>query len=682
MMLLMKNDRILHNIIYLAAAALIMISAASLGNHPGKESPYTKASSDEEIARDTKIHAMKISNDAYSDSQWAIHNPGRFTSYINNSNKELIATEDVDMNVTEAWEFMANEDIPRREVVVAVIDTGVDYSHPDLADHMWVNENEIPDDHIDNDNNGYVDDIYGWDFYNDDSTVCHYQYNGQLKINVALPEDNDDHGTHIAGIIAASVDNGIGIAGTASNIDVKIMVLKINGGEDGSGEVSSAVEAIRYATMMGADICNLSWGTNNNASVIKVAIKESDMLFVAAAGNSGTDNNEEPVYPASLDLDNLISVTYVNAYGKLSRLSNFGSETVDLAAPGDNIFSTVVGTYSSMSGSSMAAPQVCAVAALLYSYHNQLYPSDVKEILLSTYKPLSGLEGRIRYPGIPDAYQAVAAAGSLQPDTLPPEVSLKTVYLAGEIQIPVTATDDGGSGIRVIRWIFGDSSLSDFQRGTTGALVNDNLVTIEKAGTYTFYASDYAGNEIMVTYQVIGDTTPPKITTKYTVSGSYKSRTVTVWVNDRRGGVKRVKYMEGIREVSEFLPAGTGTEIGLKDNKGTFKVNKDGIYSIYAVDNFGNNSVKQIEVKTIKATGLHFNSTRKTLFTGEDYIIKLYVLPVDTSDYITYVSSEEEIATVSSKGRITALKPGTTAVTARSSSGIQAACEIIVVDRE
>jgi subtilisin family serine protease len=625
---------------------------------------------------------MKVSNDTYSDTQWALNNPGKYTSYNEVVKEELRSTEDVDMNIPEAWSYLKSEEGSKREVVVAIIDTGVDYKHPELAEQMWVNEKEIPEDGLDNDNNGYIDDVNGWDFYNGDSSICHYKYNEKHKMSLSDPDDNDDHGTHIAGIIAAAANNSIGIAGAASDINIKLMVLKINGGPDGTGNISSAVEAIKYATMMGADICNLSWGTSSYTPALREVMEESDMLFVAAAGNTGTNNNAEPIYPANLSLKNLISVTFVDADGRLTYLSNYGDVTVDIAAPGNDIFSTVVGTYSAMSGSSMAAPQVSAVAALVYSVYDNVFPSNVKEVILNNIKPLPDLEGEIKHPGIPDAFLAVsAAADGILTDTVAPVINVKTIYDKGTIKVPVQAVDEGGSDIRVVRWLSGEKTLADFNRGTDGTLVKRDEVSIEKAGTYTFYAGDYAGNESLLVYEVKDDATPPKITSSYNISSTYKTRTVSVRVTDNQSSVKRVKYMAGVKTATDFRPAGAGTELTLKEGRGTFKVKKDGIYTIFAIDNRGNAVVRQVNIKTIKATELKFSRISKTLTEGGQYTLRIFMKPVNTTDQVTYKSSDETVATVSDTGVIKARKVGSTYITAKSSSGVTTYCEITVVKK-
>lgn len=639
-----------------------------------KGSPQVQA-----VQANNDITSLGFSNDTYADTQWAINNPGHYIYLSKAGSREKKAIEDVDMDVVEAWEQFGREEHEKREVIVAIIDTGVDYSHPDLAEHMWINEDEIPGDNIDNDGNGYIDDIYGWDFYNEDASICHYKFSTEYNAELADPEDNDDHGTHIAGIIGAVANNGIGIAGVASNIDIKIMSLKINGGEKGTGSVAGAIEAIKYATMMGADICNLSWGTDQYADALELIMKESDMLFVAAAGNSGTDNNNTPVYPASLKLDNLISVTFIDPAGELASQSNYGNSSVDLAAPGEDIFSTVVGSYGSMSGSSMAAPQVSAVAAMLYAYGEYIYPKNVKEIILNNIKTYPDLEGNLIYPGIPSAYLAVLASGSLVEDTEPPKMTFETIFNKSSMQIPIYTKDQGGSDIRVIRYIIGEKTLDEFCRGTEGTAVTDQMIEVSKGGNYTFYAADYAGNETIATYEVVEDTKAPKLTISYTVADNYKSRTVSVRVSDSQSGIRRVKYMAGVQAAADFLPANAGTELILKDGKVTFKATKDGIYTIFASDNRGNNIVKQIEVKTVKVTEIKFTRAKVTLYKGDQFTLTTFVKPAGTTDQIIYSSSDKAVATVSNKGKITALKEGKAYITARTSSGKTAVCEVTVI---
>lgn len=627
------------------------------------------------------IDLMVIKNDTYFDAQWALHNPGYYPVYNTNGVREVSATDDLDMDVIEAWELMYQEEINRQKVVVAIIDTGVDYLHPDLREHIWINKGEIPGDGIDNDMNGYVDDVYGWDFYNDDSSVSHYKYDKASKLNLSLPEDNDDHGTHIAGIIGAIADNGIGIAGIASNINIELMILKINGGPNGSGSISDAIAAIEYATMMGADICNISWGTSQYSPALERAIKESNMLFVAAAGNVGSDNDNLPVYPASFKLDNLISVTFVDANGSLTKFSNYGRNSVEIAAPGTDILSTVVGSYQTLSGSSMAAPQVSAVAALLYSYSENLYPSNIKDILISTLKPIPSLKKYIIYPGIPSAYNALQSVDQLKEDFIPPSMELKTVYDKENLVINVRAEDYGESGVRVIRYLAGQRKVEDFNKGVSGFAVENNQIKVSRAGTYTVYAGDYAGNESIRVYEVKDDIIPPFISSSYTVSRDYNTRTVSVRVFDNQSGIRRVKYLPGEKNVRDFLPANSGTVVNIKESRGSFRVKDDGIYTFYAIDNRGNQRVKTINIRTIKSEDLKFTRSEKIMETGESYYLRAFVKPVNTTDVITYSSSNERVVIVNDKGKITALREGVATITARTNSGHRAVCRIVVLKR-
>lgn len=625
---------------------------------------------------DDGILVSAISQDAYSDSQWGLDNNGTYSYIADMNTSTVLSMADVDMDIPEAWASYQSQITSPREVIVAVIDTGVDTSHPDLVSNIWVNQGEIPDDGIDNDNNGYVDDIYGWDFYNGDNTVCHYEKDG-----TTLLSDNDNHGTHVAGIIAAEKDNGIGIAGVASCTNVKVMVLKIHGGPNGSGSISNAVRAIRYATAMGADICNISWGTSKSNDALEQVIRESDMLFVAAAGNAGTNNNSAPVYPASYDLDNLISVTFIDASGRMSAKSNYGVSTVDLAGPGVHIYSTCVGGYCSFSGSSMAAPHVSGVAALLYSCGNNLYPSNIKEIIVNTIKPIDSLAGKVKYAGIPDAFAAVAALSSIKRDYTAPTLSFSSGFENEHILLSVNAVDIGGSGIRTIRYAYGEKELSYFRHGTVETSIEpDTALSLNKSGTYTFYVSDYAGNERALIYQLQDDTIPPDAWLSYKVAYNYGSITVNVQAVDSQSGIKTLQYAPGEQETSYFRSAKSGTAITLENGVGAFTVKEPGVYTVYAADYRGNKAVYRIDAKIIPSSSLALSAYRKTLKVGKTYKITAALIPAESTDGLRFRSSDTSVCKVNSAGRVTGIAPGKATITVKTASGITKKCIITVTE--
>ena len=321
------------------------------------------------------------------------YEPGPGTTTINNTD----ASSGIDINVSPAWDVYAS--LPdRRSVIVAVIDTGIDISHPELTNSIWVNPNEIPGDGIDNDGNGYPDDIFGWNFYSGNNQI----YFG--------PED--DHGTHAAGTIASAWD-GKGTVGIADSAYVKIMPLKVLGSDEGKGSTTSVKEAIRYAEANGASICNLSAGTYTYDEELAAIIRDSSMLFVISSGNgdifgTGYDIDQSPVYPAALPYDNIISVSNLLFDGSLDESSNFGAVGVDIAAPGAYILSTTSNNgYSFLSGTSMSAPMVTGVAALVYSCRPDLTLMDVREAILSSARKLSSLEGKTATGGMLDAHGAI-----------------------------------------------------------------------------------------------------------------------------------------------------------------------------------------------------------------------------------------------------------------------------------
>ena len=222
----------------------------------------------------------------------------------------------------------------------------------------------------------------------------------------------DNHGTHAAGTIAASRNNG-GSVGITDNQYVKIMSIKALGGEEGKGSPESVIAAIRYAEANGAQICNLSFGSENCTEEFRAAIQGSKMLFVVAAGNGNEDEigyniDQNPVYPASLPYDNIITVANLIFNGKLDRSSNFGPASVDIAAPGTFILSTIPDkSYAFMSGTSMAAPMVAGAAAMLYSARPELSLQDVRNILITSAHKLDTLNGRVYSGGMLDVYSAL-----------------------------------------------------------------------------------------------------------------------------------------------------------------------------------------------------------------------------------------------------------------------------------
>ena len=310
-------------------------------------------------------------NDPRYGELWGLNNTGQRSGRF-----------DADIDAPEAWDLNQGS----ADIVVGVIDTGVDYTHPDLRDNMWVNTAELDGrSDVDDDGNGYVDDIYGWDAANNDGD----------------PMDDDDHGTHVSGTIGAVGNNGIGVVGVSPN--VSIMALKFLGA-NGSGSTSDAIECLNYALEMKRDygvnlkLTSNSWGGGGYSQALKDAIEATGaqgMLFIAAAGNDGTNNDESPHYPSNYNSDNIISVASTTRNDVKSSFSNYGLISVDLAAPGSSILSTVHGGgYASFSGTSMATPHVAGAAALVFADHPEFNHLQVKEDLMGTVDHLDDLTDR------------------------------------------------------------------------------------------------------------------------------------------------------------------------------------------------------------------------------------------------------------------------------------------------
>lgn len=282
-------------------------------------------------------------------------------------------TPDADIDAPEAWDITTGDP----NFVVAVIDSGMDMLHPDLAANLWVNPGEIAGNSIDDDGNGYVDDVNGWDFSIGDNN----------------PSDTASncggHGTHVSGTIGGVGNNGLGVAGV--NWNVKIMPVKVFKNYlliFCSASDTDIISAINYAADMGVLVSNNSYGGGPYNQALYDAIRASRSLYVVAAGNDGSNNDLTPSYPASYDLPNIVAVAATNNKDILASFSNYGVASVDIAAPGVSILSTLPGNnYAYYSGTSMATPHVVGSAALLWANDPAATVNEVKWRLLEGTDP-------------------------------------------------------------------------------------------------------------------------------------------------------------------------------------------------------------------------------------------------------------------------------------------------------
>ncbi|MBX7230750.1 MAG: S8 family serine peptidase [Bdellovibrionales bacterium] len=325
------------------------------------------------------------------------------------------------IGVVNAWQKTKGSP----EMVVAVIDTGVDYTHEDLVDNIWRNPKETGLDAngkdkstngVDDDGNGFIDDVVGWDFAaNDNKPYDLYSTFEQILTG----QGNPGHGTHCAGNVGARADNGKGIVGVAPNI--KIMAIRFIS-EKGQGTTADAIKAIRYAVDNGAKVLSNSWGSEGedpkdpDNQALKDAISYAEakgVLFIAAAGNGhqgvgyNNDTDRAPAYPSSYNNDIIVSVAAIDERNNLGSFSNWGLRSVDLAAPGVKVFSTVpnqryqdtigsfFGQQITWDGTSMATPHVAGAAALYWSAHPEKTWREVKQALLASVKKTQVLGNKV-----------------------------------------------------------------------------------------------------------------------------------------------------------------------------------------------------------------------------------------------------------------------------------------------
>ncbi len=322
------------------------------------------------LGRDARVQYVEPNRYNYLDATTVIPNDALFTDlWAMNNTGQTGGTPDADIDAVEAWDINTGSS----DVVIAVIDSGLDMGHEDIAANVWTNPGEIPGNGIDDDNNGYIDDVHGWDFSDDD--------------NDPAPAGGGclGHGTHTAGTVGAVGNNGVGVTGV--NWNVKLMPIKafepiliiLCAASD-----ADLMESIEYQTVMGVRISNNSWGGSTPSQAMQDAILATRSVFVVAAGNSGNDQEVTPSYPSAYPLANIISVAATTDTDALAGFSDYGIVSVDLGAPGVGIRSTLPnGNYGNLFGTSMAAPHVAGAAGLLLSQYPDLTNNEVKWCLMA-----------------------------------------------------------------------------------------------------------------------------------------------------------------------------------------------------------------------------------------------------------------------------------------------------------
>ena len=398
-------------------------------------------------------------NDQYYGLVYAIENTGQ-------SINGTTGVADADMDVVEAWSIQTGDP----NLIIAVIDEGVQWDHPDLANNMWRNPGEFAGNGIDDDGNGFVDDVYGYDFYSNDGD----------------PMDEGGHGTHVAGTICADTNNSIGIAGVVHQC--KIMALRFLGPQGGS--TSDGIASLDYAVQMGATISNNSWGGGGFSQALYdsiAAARDADHIFLAAAGNGGSDgigdnNDSGPHYPSNYNLPNVVSVAATDNRDQIAGFSNYGAVSVDIGAPGVDIASTYINDgYIWNSGTSMATPNVTGVVALIRSEFPSWNYQQVIDHLYATARPAASMQGVTTTGGIANAAAAMAGGEPPTPPAAPSGLS-------------ATATSDSTISLA---WSDNSDNESVFQIERNGQL----LSTTAASNSTSFEDTGLAG-ETLYSYRV------------------------------------------------------------------------------------------------------------------------------------------------------------------------------------
>ncbi len=420
----------------------------------------------------------EIPNDTDFQKLWGLHNTGQpdFSGQV--------GFPGADISILPLWKKGVTGS---KGVIVAVIDTGVEWDHTDLVDNVYTNPIESGANAVngkDDDGNGFIDDVHGWNF----------------AAHTNNSKDDHGHGTHVSGTIGAMGNNGLGVVGV--NWQVSILPVKFLT-SSGSGTLTDAIEAINYARIMGAKIMSNSWGGGGFSQAMQDAIlsaKNAGVLFIAAAGNDGSDNDALPSYPASYPLDNVISVAATDNQDKLASFSNYGARTVHLAAPGVRIYSTVKdGGYTQMSGTSMATPHVSGIAALLWAANPEWTFEDLKLRMIKTSTPIHILRKKVLAHGRVSASNAYY--NIIPPTDEPNEVDWISEAQSIESPHPYGNNQDltwtiQKTGVKYLRVFF---EKVNTEKTYDKVFIEDSLggVGDELSGNYSDYTSDYVKGEVL-----------------------------------------------------------------------------------------------------------------------------------------------------------------------------------------
>ena len=495
----------------------------------GQQSKRARRFSAEDLSQLAKqVAARRTPNDPRFDELWGLN--------LSSGN---------DINAPEAWDLTTGSS----EIIVGIVDTGVDYQHEDLQANMWVNPNEIAGNGVDDDSNGIIDDVYGKN--------CIF-----LNASPGNPMDDNGHGSHVAGTVSAVGNNGVGVTGV--NWNTKIMALKFLD-DQGAGFLSDAIDCLDYSVTMknagnNVRVLNNSWGGGAPSASLIAAItrtNDANMVFVAAAGNEANNNDVNPSSPGDANVANVISIAAVNSEFELASFSNFGTNNVDFAAPGVSILSTTQNdTYSVFQGTSMASPHVAGVAALVLSREASLSPAQVKQRLMDTVTSVSGLSGSMVSPGVVNAERALTSG--LVSDECSP----------GSEEAPdLPSEDSDGDGV------------TDTQETSDGTDANDpgSFRVRLQSPVYALWTGFLNITNILELVNVSEESTAVARVELYSISGLLKSSTTVsiaprsqsdLIINDMDGylgnsyGLIKITYcggqLDGRVSYYRLSPAGTG----------------------------------------------------------------------------------------------------------------------------